>query len=428
MFEQLWFKRYFYMTTGIFDKKLLEFMYFLTTQQKFMNSQQISKVLTIKGKKVTDRTIRRWFTHLKKDRNFNYFPYAKYEKLGLLPVYVFIEGMTNPEVLEIVPYNVYVEAGINSKTIKSMVVVEYFVPFKMYDKFDIFWRKARKLKLIKNFKLVRCKSAVASFSPFHRAISNSHIDLSGITEADHKKHTEILREAINEVSVPEFDKEIKKNPLIALMLLSYFREHYSSTKLWSLFKKSLGEKIWDYVPDYKIRSRKRDSGGIKFLQKTLKHVHSNYNSYIRQLRVSYKPFYAGNTVGVYITIKLKNKDKFLEFASQLAKHSLIGVVHPSFKSGDHSIFHMVATNANNFTKVLGSLLQNYVSNTNNTIVVLRDFDKTHELLERPSFNKVNYTHLLDPQTCEWRYEHKKYLRQLESLVKTQKSKSLAVRG
>ncbi|MCD6476890.1 MAG: hypothetical protein J7K26_01835, partial [Candidatus Aenigmarchaeota archaeon] len=68
------------------DKKLLQLLYFLALNQKYMNSVEIANKFNIKGKKVTDRTIRRWLSFLRKTVYFSYYLDMCEEAFGLMNV------------------------------------------------------------------------------------------------------------------------------------------------------------------------------------------------------------------------------------------------------------------------------------------------------------------------------------------------------
>jgi hypothetical protein len=402
------------MTTHPFDKKLMEFMYFLTRNQKIMSSIEMSKCVKINGKPVTDRTIRRWFKVLQ-NNVFSYFPNPKHECLGLVPNYVHLINLNDESILKIIPYLSHVEIGVDLKAAKPVYLAQYFIPLHGLKKFNKFWCKVRSDKLVDNFHVYKSRSATAIYSPFHKIImkdGNLHFPEDSVI--DNSYFISLLKKHLNNESCCKIHHIVVENPLITLILYKLFKFRYhSSHKLWYELKKEFGNTIWNYIKNRRIRAEKNDYKGIKYVQQMLRIIHNNFDQILQQLRLSYQYFCMGEKTCLYFILKLKNQEEILKISRELSKHTLQLLVHPPLEKKDYTIFYALTSNSQ--LQHLFSIL--LACNTGLRILV-KDVEKSAKLDVEI---KHGFKALFDPETCAWKYDHTDYMQQLDSLAKTFKN-------
>jgi len=267
------------MVLNLYSKDLLKFMYNLTKTDKVLNPTELSRFLREQNQEVSDRTIKRWFSYLRK--HCGYFSYINYSSMGLTPVSVLLKN-PNPELIKIIPYLFYAFSGFNASSLTKYIIVFSLVPVDKHDEFKSFWNSVAKKNLIEDFYSFPFNHVVDFYSPFHKVINESgDFDLSekNMGRPNPLDLSFIMNKPIN----ADMHKLIKHNPLIIPILIEYSRERWSSHRVWRAIKEKLGEGVWDYIRDVKCRARRKDSMGISFVQKTLKDVHSNYDQLFRAL-------------------------------------------------------------------------------------------------------------------------------------------------
>ena len=135
-----------------------------------MNSQQISKIIKINGKSVTDRTIRRWFSLLKGDRKFNYFLNVNPLYLGLNSMWVLVTNVYNSKIFDIIPYRTYIAKGVFLNELKKSFLLQFYIPTNKIKQFKHFWREAKKKKMLDNYFIYKVKPSISIYQPFHRVL------------------------------------------------------------------------------------------------------------------------------------------------------------------------------------------------------------------------------------------------------------------
>lgn len=388
----------------VFDAKLMEFMYSLTLYKEFMNSQKISKVIKIGGKKVTDRTIRRWLTFLREGRKFNYFLNAKHNILGLNSIWVLVSGVKNKNVFDIIPFLTYIVKGWCLFSLEESYIAQYYIPYKQVNEFTNFWKSAKEKGIIKDVILSRVKPSISIYQPFHRVL-----DSNGVFKYQNDPNEyflKLLEMGLREEYSPDLHPLIQEHPLLVPIMSEIFGEHLSSYKLWDNMKQKLGEQIWDYMPP-KLRRRKKEGAAIKYVQHLISLIHSNFDEFIQQVRVSYTPIYINNT-GVYLFAKSKDNSEILRFANMVGRHSVQTVISPAVGKRDYHVFYLV-TQFNSLTKILNSLK---FSDINIGRLFVQDIEFVKDV---GTYSKINYAKAFDPTNLSWKYDHKRYMKELKNL-------------
>ncbi len=397
-----------------YDPRLLEMMYQLTKHQKFMTPKEIASTITVQGKKVSERTVKRWFKWLKKNYYFTYHPGVRFNHLDLVSVWVFLHQVTNANLLDIIPYKVYVMHGLDFHKSKSCFFVRYFVPKKHLSDFRKFWKSARQKKLLDKYELFLSKQSSYIYSPFDSIVARD-----GNLVFPNTVNNSYFLNLFNEFQKFEvkLHPSIAQNPLIVPIVIEHFKDHTSSKAIWKRLKNKCGEKAWDYIRPRKFSNKKRDGVAINFIQKTLKEFNENSDVFFNQMNVAYGPFYAReNNLNFVLTLRLKNKQRLLKFLEDLSEKTLYTLVSPHYKDTQKILVDFI-TNNGKIYDIIENILHKYAAKFN---LVSINYSKSAPYWEGSAWLKLKYHELFDPKETAWRFETKEYLSQLKLLSPTKR--------
>lgn len=398
------------MALSKFDSKLLEFIYQLTLHQKLMNPREMSHIISIQGKKISERTIKRWLKYLRKEY-FTYYPNINYEQLGLKRMILFLNEPKNPELTKIIPYKSYIMSGKNLTENCESLVIHYLVPYEKTKEFKQFWKYALKNKLVGSFICFEVKEGSKTttlYSPIHKIITSDGY-LNFCKDFDNSYFTRLFSENLKYKGKLKLNEKIIKNPLIVPILIEYFREHISSKKVWYNLKEKFGDNIWSYIKDIKVRNKKLDGVGISFVYKTIRQLHNTFDDFFSQIRIQYGPLYSNKNINLYVMLRL-DPGKIIEFIDKISKYSLYTVV---YQSQDSNVFLLdIVTNATGKSKINAEILPKFAEKNRE---ILLDYDKSSFHWDSSKWLKVNYHNLFCPKTLSWKYDSKAYLKKLDEL-------------
>jgi len=141
-------------------------------------------------------------------------------------------------------------------------------------------------------------------------------------------------------------------------------------------------------------------------------VHDNFNEFIQQIRVSYTPIYINNT-GLYFFIKFKNTRGLIEFIKEFGKYSVQTVVSPAACKKGYSVFYGVVS-PTSLSEILNKVIHNHIGKKANNKLFIQDI---MYLREGVMYSKIDYARVFDPKTISWKYDHEKYMEELNKLSK-----------
>lgn len=405
------------MVLGRYDTKLLEFIYMLTKKQKHMNSLEIAKYISSRDRMVTDRTVRRWFSYLRK-YHFDYFPYPRYYAMGLVPVWVLMRF--NERFMEILPYKAAVVYGINFQNFEKCLLNLYLIPASHIKEFKSLCSMGARDGVVK--KCHTFSSAVAYYSPFHRIFSKDGlVEFPEDHVIDNSYFSSILKHSLNSNSSNELREEITENPFIIPVILEYFREHRSSHQVWNSFRRKLGDKAWEYVKDSRIRRERKGGAGIRLVQRTMKELHDNFHEFFHQIRVVYYPFYSHENNILYLMLKLKRRSDIVPLSELLSKHAVSIVTYPPLNHKSKEIMYYVLTNKKQTMNIISNLIQPYIDKSYNNMIIYEDFNASLKYRGpksrhwRKYYLRSNYHRLFDPETAKWKFSTKRYEKDIRKL-------------
>src|SRR3989304_3879892 len=85
------------------SRNVLRMLSFLTRRQAWLPPPEIVRAFRPDDRRVSLRTIYRWFSFLEEQLSFAYFPYPRMNLLGLADVHVRLRGVRSPAVMAAIP-------------------------------------------------------------------------------------------------------------------------------------------------------------------------------------------------------------------------------------------------------------------------------------------------------------------------------------
>ena len=387
------------MTRGIYDYNLLNFLHELTKIDRFMSYKDLSKAIVLEnGKKVSPKTIERWFNFLKKEYNhpksktkekFNFYPAFFHEKLGLISVCI-ISEKPNLKLLGRLPFQDYVIWLFDPKINESVLLIGYLVPIIYLERFKREWKKMKRQGLVKNYKFYITYKGFTIYSPWHKVI-----DKDGIFHPENNSEEEIDRQIrrfryyLNDLPKIEIMNPIKKNPLIVPVLFEHQYQYWTSPKIWQRMKDKLGKKIYDYVSRSKVTS---DAVGIKKVQQTLKEIY--HKDIILQMRIVYMPIELKNNFFIYLIVNFEKRE-VVEQIKMLALNSIYLRILPMSKN---KVFLISLTNSKCLEKIF-EILRNLKIEK----IYFLQHEKSLPLLTTQKYKKHDYFNHFNPKTSQWNW-------------------------
>jgi hypothetical protein len=399
------------MTLHTFDKRLLEFMYQLTLHQKLMAPKEMAQVITIQGKKVSERTIKRWLKWLKAHHYFTYYPSIKYECLGLTGIGLILLGLKQTSVLDTIPYKTYLMKGVDLKSHENCFFANYRIPEGTFKEFCNFWKTAKNKGMVKDFFAFKLKQIITAYSPIHKIVGPlGTLTVSNNLEESPPEFIKNLMYAEPKLSSPV------KAPLIVPILLEHFKDYASSKKIWHKIKEKFGDGAWAIIqksqPLIKVK-KQTDGAGVKCVQYTLKYLYQNFDAFFQQIKFSYGPLYSKN-INLYFALQLKNPQNLEALVTSLLRKSVCVITYKTHKNGQ--VILELITNSESMSSVV-SVVSGLAARSKLNRVILVDYGSSSEYWENKTkgWLKQHYPELFDPKTVSWKYDSKKYLDELKQL-------------
>ncbi len=374
------------MTLELFDRKLLEFIYFLTQQKVVVGPEGVSKIFG-----VSERTMRRWLAFLKKQR-LDYYFYIDCRSLGLSYFEVVLENVKNEALYSIVPHHTYFMKGQNLGTFTACAIISYWMPDESKKQFRDFWRTAEKLGLAK-CRVFEFEPPVEYYTPFHEIFSGTG-NLKFEKDFDFTFFSRILRERKSKQAL---------NPLCVPIIFERFYENWSPRLVWLNAKKKLGEKASLY-----FKNERSEGARLIAVKREMDFLQKNFGKFFRQIRLYYGPFNAGIRISAFAYFNYAGD--ITDLAERIAGKTIMLNVRTS--GNKHSFFFI--TDAYGFNYIVRTLADSGCSSTQ---LILRDEDYFKIYWKKRMRAKLQYQDLFDPKTGKWKFEHDMYAAELKKLAK-----------
>lgn len=396
------------MTLQPYDPKLLEFLHALAASPKFLRAQELAKV-KVAGKQQSSRTIMRWLKYLTEKHYFAYYPRPKYELLGLKSITVVLAGVKDFAEIDVVPYKTYVMQGFDVSKAEGRIYASYLIPVEHLGAFEKFWQEAQKAGRISNYELMVCRQRRTYYAQFHKIVkANGELDFGACEDAPAADESFADTLSVN--------SGIINNPLVVPLMLEHLKDFKSSHKIWRAMKAKLGEAAWAYL-DFKARYSRQDGLAIASIQKVLKKLLANFDTFFIQPLVEYGPLYnKKNTINLAIFAQLESAESLRALLTAASKKSVYCSVCSVAGSGRDFLIDLVTAPGE-----LSYILSCLEANCKKRSVLLLDYGCVPEFRNSRVWLKNKYYELFEPQSCKWHFEVEKYIGALEQSARVTSS-------
>ncbi len=376
------------MALNEFSRELLEFIYLLTQQKRLLTTLEMASLM-----KVSERTVRRWLTFLKK-HCFDYYPYVDCRSLGLTYFEVLLSDVTNEKIYSIIPHSVYVMKGHDlSNYVRPHTIISFWISDKSVKAFKAFWQMVGEAGLAKA-RVMRFEPPVEYYPPFHELL-----DSHGAIKSDRQFDFRFFSETAGKTREAQ-----KLDPLFIPIVFELFRENWNARMIWLNAKTKLKKDSDSYFRKVLGSS---DDEKIFIVREKLKFLQENFDDFFSQIRVSYAPMiYRPDRIAATVYF-----DYLLDF-NGLAESVASKIILLNIRKGEKRHSFYFVTSASGFREIIHELAK---AGCENIQTIIRDISATDYYNKKRKFVKFPYWKLFDPVKKEWKFDSRTYLDELKKL-------------
>lgn len=393
------------------DPRILRLLAFLTRRQAWLSPLEISHEFRLDGKRISARTVQRWFTFLReRGGGFVYYPYPKANTLGLQDVFVRARGVRNPEVLGILPFasSITVEVGLGDY--EPFVSQSYWVPGPAMKPFREFWQAARALGHVADVDVFPTRNTHYLYSPFHDVIRrDGDAELTGKLDNDHfrKLVTRHLREPF-EVKLGD---RIGTAPVIIPTVVERIWAHYSSRQVWNEIRAKGEDRIIAYGGRDLGKAVRRPGYAIQWLQKQWRDLLRHFDDVFLQPRVMFDWTSLKRCMFLSVFLQTRSVEDMIEAAVQSSQLSIYTAFRPGL-DGDLRC-HLSSFLPNDQLLPSLEVAKRFHAGAEPPFAAVQDKQALLAMF-KPAYCKLDWR-LFDPRTLSWNFDSEAYLGQLEQL-------------
>ncbi|GEM_PF-3654462 len=418
------------MVLGPYKREVLELLDFLALRwDRLLLPGDIAKSFrTSSGKKISERTIRRWFDFLSAKYDFMYYPTFRVEEFGLKRVMVLYEGSKDPSIYTRIPYLSYIEVGV-SGSLKKAGSAWYFVPSKKIREFEnaLACLRDKENDRAGEQRVFKMGSPVALTGTVPEWFSEKGPveDLKNVSGCErfldlvHRSLEKDLKEHARDP--PDTDRRseeneenngcvdigvdgprhpfLKRNPLFLGMVILMYRSIPKNRN--TLLREFTRDPSW---AEY-ISTLPRRNGFFKQIKKAYEMMQdrSVFDTFFIQTRAGISHLTREFSLSSFI-ISVKTPSEYLETVAKISKHTYYLVVTPpAVFPGMAHIF--AATNRPGMEKIREYIVQ-LVEDQDRNGIVLFFVEKPHlRLMDLAGFYK-NPLELYNPLKKEWQWKER----------------------
>ncbi len=394
----------------LFDRRLMQLMTFLTRRQAWLTPLEISKRFRANGKKVSVRTIHRWFAVLREVGGFVYYPYPRANVLGLQDVLVRVWGLRAPEILSVLPFGASFSCEVGLGDGVPFVSQGYWVPGPRLGDFDEYWDTAKDLGLLSKVEMLRARNTHFVFSPFHEVTREEGV-AGPIGPVDNDYFEELLRRNLAGPFDVAIGEAIARSPLIVPIVVEHIWEHFSSRQVWRAIA-SMGEaQILEYFKEKDARALTKPGSALRLLQQQWRDLLTHFDELFLQPRVFFDWMSLGRTMFLSLLIHAGSVDRLRQAAMQASERSIVTSLRPATRLDGWG--HISCFLAEDQLLPLLRIVQEHHRDSAPPTISIQDRAATVSLFE-PSFCKLDWR-LFDTQELLWRFPTERYLERLKQI-------------
>ncbi len=306
----------------------MKLLTFLTRRQAWLSPAEISGEFTLDGEKISARTIHRWFSVLRENGGFVYYPYPRANVLGLSDVLLTIRNLRNPGVLRILPFaaSFSVEVGLDKG--ESFVRQGYWVPITAKREFKEFWRAARDLNLLADVEIYTSRNTHYIFSPFEDVTTE---DGSAVWSrpADNSYFKKLIQQDFHEPFEVRTGKLLSEAPLIVPLVVERIWEFYSSRQVWEAIKERGMTRVLAHEKGLRARDLRKPGAALHLLQEQWNHLMQHFDGMFIQPRVFFDWPSLRNSAFLTVMMRASSSQAMLEGVLRMSERSIVTGLAPS---------------------------------------------------------------------------------------------------
>jgi len=393
----------------LFDPRLLRLLSFLTRKQGWLLPKDVAASFRIDGKPVTSRTVQRWFSFLRTNGGFVYYPYPRANALGLQDVLVRIHRVNNPAVLGVLPF----ASSFNVETALSdghpFVSQAYWVPGAALRAFEEYWTAARDLGFLDRVDILRAKNTHTIFSPFHEVITP---DGRGRIESsvDNAYFEALIRRNLRGTFEVRLSEKIAASPLVIPIVIEHIWQHYSSQHVWRAIRAAGEGYILRYGRGLLKKALERTGSALRLVQEQWSGLMEDFDAVFLQPRV----FFDWPTIrdATFLSFLIRtDTDRMVEAAMRASEYAIVTALKPGL--GPEGQCHVTCFVPSDRMLEVLRIVNEFHRGREPPVVSLQDRKATLALFQ-PTFCRLDWR-LFDPVDLSWRFEGDHYLEQLKAL-------------
>lgn len=306
------------MTKMLKNSHFLAFLYELSQASEILSFKGMAELQLATGKRLHQKTIKRWFSHLKKEQ-FHYYPLIDYSNFSLEHISVLYPS-SSELALPTKKSASFFPKKISSKTLMKFSPTDQYrlETFIVPQKSLTGWKQKVKRKIpLAHF--LSTKNEFVLYNRFHQMFStNGDINFSKgeFSDQNMQKLQRYLSFGLDKIhSVGEESASLFKNEALKYILLDKVGSWKNSPMSWNSLQES-GVDLWQH-----FRSRKKSEAvGIKRIQQAIRKIKVPL-----QQKLFYAPLF--RTLRHVHLIGEISQEQILQFCKQLEKHCLSISVH-----------------------------------------------------------------------------------------------------
>ena len=393
----------------LFDPRLMHLLTFLTRRSGWLTPLEVSQTFNLDGRRVPPRTVHRWFSVLREKGGFVYYPYPKANLLGLQDVLVRCRGLRNPKILGLLPFSASFSAEVELGDGSSVVSQSYWVPGSALNEFLDFWKAAKELGLVADFRLLKARNTHFIFSPFHEVITpDGKAHLMG--PADNRYFELLIRRHLREEFEVNVGEMIAESPLVVPLVVEHIWEHFSSRQVWQVIR-SREASFRGYAKGRFTRALRKPGSALRLLQKQWRELMDRFDEVFLQPRVFFDWPSLTNSMFLNFILRAASPDASLKLAIEASRRSIVTAFKPGLDvEGECHVSCFLPVDQ--FLPVV-RLVNQYHKARAPPVIAVQDRPATISL-GQVSFCKLDWR-LFDPSSLAWRFPGQERIEQLKSL-------------
>ncbi len=394
----------------LFDQRLMKLLTFLTRRQAWLSPSEISNEFMLDGGKISARTVHRWFSMLRENGGFVYYPYPRANVLGLSDVLLTVHGLRNPAVLGILPFASSFNVEVRLDRAESFVRQGYWVPATAMKQFREFWKTTRDLDLLSDVEIFTSRNTHFIFSPFEDVTTE---DGSAIwtRPANNSYFKKLIQQDFHDPFEIRISELLSEAPLIIPLVVERIWEFYSSRQVWQAIGQKGVARVWRYVKGLRARDLQKPGAALHLLQEQWDSLMQHFDEVFVQPRVFFDWPSLRNSAFLTVMMRAASPQAMLEGVIRMSERSIYTSLKPSVDLDGrcHVNFFLPSDQLAPVAKIIGE----YHSDDSPPLVTIQDRTATLELFQ-PSFCKLDWS-LFDPSNLTWTFRGDDYLERLKTL-------------